>query len=109
MSRFMKRDPYMMRNPPMSAAGGMTMVSDVRSPYASEKPPARSPPKNPPIKKMKSGTMANACARMRYGATAPTVGPIETKAADVHALAMLMPAMRGHRDVKRRAMVMMTP
>ncbi len=61
--------------------------SAVRSPWASDSAPARRPPKNPPTRKMNTGMSANACVRMRYGATAPTIGPTLTNVALVHALA----------------------
>ena len=73
-------------SPPIVPAIGATIVSAVRSPCASESAPAMRPPKNPPIRKMNTGMSANACVRMRYGATAPTIGPTLTNAALVHAL-----------------------
>ena len=69
---------------------GATIVSAVRSPCASESAPAMRPPKNPPMRKMNTGMSAKAWVRMRYGATAPTIGPTLTKAALVHAPASAM-------------------
>ena len=93
MSRFMKRAPYTNSTPPTALAIGMTIVSAVREPCASESAPVMRPPKKPPIKKMNTGMIAKACARSRYGATAPMIGPIPTNAAPVHALASAMKPM----------------
>jgi hypothetical protein len=65
MSRFRKREPFMKRRPPIVPAIGATIVSAVRSPWASESAPARIPPKKPPIRKMNTGTSAKAWVRMR--------------------------------------------
>ena len=43
------------------------------------------PPKKPPIRKMNTGISAKAWVRIRYGATAPMIGPMLTNAAEVHA------------------------
>ena len=87
MSRFRKRAPYTNSAPPTALAIGTTIVSAVREPCASESAPVMRPPKKPPMRKMNTGISAKACARSRYGATAPMIGPIPTNAAPVHALA----------------------
>ena len=93
----------------MVPAIGATIVSAVRSPWASDSAPAMSPPKNPPMRKMNTGMSANAWVRMRYGATAPTIGPTLTNAALVHAPASAMPVSSNAGSFMRIAISMQTP
>ena len=109
MSRFRNREPYMNSSPPIVPAMGATIVSAVRSPWASESAPASRPPKNPPIRKMNTGTRANAWVRMRYGATAPTIGPMLTNAELVHAPASATPISNNAGSCIRTATSMKKP